>query len=242
MSASAGPERGSSCVFLVRYTRANESRTMKRNNNKSRGDGSRTPKNNRAQGGGSGFPLPLLASIQVDKVVRFKASAALSAQVVSISDLMDLLCVATTTTNARRLASTFRLRKIEAWAPPDSAGASVVLAIEDATSQLDFGGPSRRLEDVTMGQSRPAHLVWKPKQDSVQSKWLNDQQQATSLLELTCPTGTVFDVHISWILQDGEIPTTVTAAVAGAVAGTIYLRSLCSSTSANLPPVSFSTI
>ena len=186
--------------------------------------------------------MPLIASIQVDKVVRFKASAALSAQAVSISDLMDLLCVATTATNAKRLASTFRLRKIEAWAPPDSAGASVVLAIEDATSQLDFGGPSRRKEDVTMGQSRPAHLIWRPKANSVQSKWLNDQQQATALLELTCPTGTVFDVHISWILQDGEIPTTVTAAVSGAVAGTIYLRSLCSSTSANLPPVSFSTI
>ncbi len=186
--------------------------------------------------------MPLTATFQVDKVVRFKASAALSAQVVSITDLMDLFCVATTTTAAKRLASAFRLRKIEAWAPPDSAGASVVLAIEDATSQLDFGGPSRRKEDVSMGTTRPAHLVWVPRPDTVQSKWLNDQQQATALLELTCPSGTVFDVHISWVLQDGEIPTSVTAAVAGAVAGTIYLRSLCSSTSANLPPVSFSTI
>lgn len=186
--------------------------------------------------------MQLPASIQIDKVIRFKASAALSGAPVVASDITDLLCVATTATAAYGLPVAFKLRKIEAWSPPASDGAAVTLAIEDAVPGGGFAAPSRRIEDVTMGQSRPAHVVWKPQADSLLSKWLQNDGGLTSLVELTGPTGTTFDVHLSWVLQDGETPAAVVAAVAGATAGKLYIRSLNSSGSNDIPPVSYSTI
>ncbi len=150
--------------------------------------------------------------------------------------------MATTATAAYGLPKAFKLRKIEAWSPPASDGAATVLAVEDAATGLGFAAPSRRIEDVTMGQNRPAHVMWKPQADSLLSKWLDASGSIGNLVELTGPTGTTFDVHLSWVLQDGETPTAVVAAVAGATAGQLYIRSLNSSGSNNIVPVSFSTI
>lgn len=186
--------------------------------------------------------MQLPATVQIDKVIRFKASSALTNAPVAASDILDLLCVATGATAAYRMPVAFRLRKIEAWSPPASDGAAVILAIEDSAQDGPFTAPSRRIEDVTMGQSRPAHVTWKPQADSLLSKWLDDGGGAGGLIELTGPTGTTFDVHLSWVLQDGETPVAVAAALAGATVGQLYIRSLNSSGSNNIPPVSFSTI
>ncbi len=210
----------------------NKKIASRRSNQKKSGNG----------GKGSIFPAQLLSTIQIDKVIRFKASSALSSAPVTATDIQDLLCVATGATAAYRLASAFKLRKVEAWAPPASDGAAVTLAVEDAVPTSSFTGPSKRVEDVTMGQSRPAHLVWKPGAESLLSKWLQSTAGLGALLELTGPTGTTFDVHLSMILQDGEAPQAVLAAVSAATVGTLYIRSLNSNGSNNIPPVSYSTI
>lgn len=214
------------------------------NSNKSRGARRRVTQNKTPANGarGSAFPMQLPASIQIDKVIRFKASSALASAPVTATDVQDLLCVATGTTAAYRLSSAFKLRKIEAWAPPASDGSATILAVEDAVISSSFTAPSRRIEDVTMGQSRPAHVMWKPQADSLLGKWLQSTVGLSSLVELTGPAGTTFDVHLSLMLQDGEAPQAVTAAVAGATVGTLYIRSLNSNGSNNIPPVSYSTI
>lgn len=189
---------------------------------------------------GPNFPPQITSSIQIDKTIRFKASSALSDASVNVNDLHDVLCMAVTATSAYRLPRTVKLRKIEAWAPPDNVGASVTLSVEDVLTIGGFSAPSRRVEDVTMGQSRPAHVVWTPKNDSPLSKWLSNL--SASALILNAPTGTTFDVSLSYILQDGESPIAVSAAVAGATVGQMYIRSLNSTGSNNLPPVSYSTI
>ncbi len=214
------------------------------NSNKKRGARRRVTQNKSPVNGanGSTFPKQLPASIQIDKVIRFKASAALTDAPVAIADLMDLLCVAATTTSAYRLPTAVKLRKIEAWSPPDSAGAATILAVEEVAQGTGFVSPSRRIEDVTMGQSRPAHIVWKPQVDTLLSKWLNDTGFSANLIRLTGPSGSTFDVHISFVLQDGESTVAVAAAVVGATVGRLYIRSLNSSGSNNISPVSYVTI
>ncbi len=198
-------------------------------------------KNKNRQGGlGTGFPPQLISSVQIDKTIRFKASAALTDAQVKVQDFHDLLCMADTATSAYRLPRTIKLRKVEAWAPPASDGAAVTLSVEDVLTISGISAPSRRVEDVTMGQTRPAHVVWTPKGDSALSKWLSTTGDVALLLN--GPSGTTFDVSISFILQDGETPTAVNAAVAGATVGKLYIRSLNSSVSSNIPPVSYSTI
>lgn len=212
------------------------------NSNKKRGARRRVTQNKSPANGGKGgaFPPQLTSSIQIDKTIRFKASAALSDASVNVNDLLDLICLAATTTSAYRLPRTVKLRRIEAWAPPASDGAAVTLSVEDVLSVGGISAPSRRAEDVTMGQSRPAHVVWAPKMDSTLSKWLSNL--SASALVLNGPSGTTFDVSFSYILQDGETPTAVVAAVAGATVGALYIRSLNSSGSNNIPPVSYPTI
>jgi len=186
--------------------------------------------------------MQLSTTVQVDKVIRFQASAALSGAGVFIVDLLDLYCMAATTTSAYRLPVAARLRKIEAWCPPSSTGAAVTLSIEDRAPGVGIVAPSRIMEDTTMGVSRPAHLVWKPSAQSVLSKWLDDSGGVGQLLLLTAPVGTTFDVHLSWTLQDGEVPVAVTAGVVAATVGQLYIRSLNSTGANNIPPVSYVTI
>jgi hypothetical protein len=59
---------------------------------------------------------------------------------------------------------------------------------------------------------------------------------------LTGPSGSVVDVHMSLILQDGETPSAVLAAVGGATIGKIYVRALDSNETGLLVPLSYPTI
>lgn len=214
-------------------------RLAKRNNN-TRG---RRNRNRQVRGRTTQFPPQLQASIQIDKVIRFKATAALTAAPILDLDLVDLFCMATAANAAYRLPVAAKLRRIEAWAPPSSTGAAVVLAVEDVGTDPagGFSGPSRRIEDVTMGQSRPAHVVFTPSPQSITSKWV-DGAGTLNLVQLTGPADTTFDVHLSWTLQDGEVPAAVSGAVAGATVGTVYVRALNSNGANNIPPVSYTTI
>lgn len=215
--------------------------TFRLKNSNSRGRRNRNRQNRGRRA--TQFPPQLQASIQIDKVIRFKASATLNAAVVTDQDLVQLMCVATSATVANNLPVAAKLRRIEAWAPPSSTGAAVVLAIEDLglNAAGGFSGPSRRVEDVTLGQSRPAHVVFTPSPQSLSSKWI-DGSGSVSMISLTGPADTTFDVHISWTLQDGESPVSTVPAPAGATAGTLYIRSLNSSGANNIPPVSYTTI
>ncbi len=175
-------------------------------------------------------------------MLRFQATSALSSAVVNVSDLLDLMCVATAANAAYGIPVSVKLRKIEMWAPPSSTGAAVTVSIEDAAEGVGIAAPSRVASDTTMGMTRPAHVLWRPSMQSVLSKWIDNSGGLAQLLLLTGPTGTTIDVHLSWTLQDGETPAAVAAVVAGATVGRLYVRSLNSSGGNNIAPVSFPTI
>lgn len=202
------------------------------------------PRRNRNRGrvgaSGTSQPTSLRASIQVDKVIRFKWTGAVLAVPVALqdTDLLDLFCVATAANVAYRLSSAMKLRKIEMWVDPVAGGS--LASIEDVAASSGVGAPSRILEDTTLGVSRPAHLVWKPAPGSIQGMWISDSSNEVLLL-IAASTSGYLDLHISYVLQDGETPVAVSAAVAGATVGQVYIRSLFQSAGVAAPPVSYAT-
>jgi len=201
--------------------------------------GRRPRQNARGGGGGSAQPRSLTATIQVDKVLRFKFTGALSNVQISDTDLLDLICVATTATAASQVASAIKVRRMEMWADPVAGGS--LCSIEDNASTGPVGGPSRVKEDTTLGVSRPAHVIWRPAPGSTQSLWLQSEL-GNNWFQLISSGAGYLDVHVSWILQDGEAIVPVTAAVAGATAGRLYVRALDSNGAKSIVPVSYSTI
>jgi len=183
--------------------------------------------------------MPLLASIQIDKVVRFKFPV-LAAVVITNTDLLDLLCMAADATTAYRLPSAIKVRKIEMWGEPVSGGST--LSIEDEQTGISgVGGPSRVKEDTTLGISRPSHLVYVPALGSIQAMWCS-AGTSDEYFSLNSSSPGFLDVHLSWIVQDGETPIAVTAAVAGAAPGQVYIRALDSNGAGSITPVSYPSI
>ncbi len=184
-------------------------------------------------------PPQLQSSIQVDKVIRFRATVG-GASTITVSDLLDLICMATGSTAAFRVMQSVKLRAIRMWAPPGTG----TISIQDLGSATGLAGPSRIVEDVALGNARPAHVEWRPARQSLQAMW---QQGAQDLLEINYTVGTggnetILDVHLSYIMQDGESPAAVGATVTGATTGQVYVRALDSLSSGNLVPVSYATI
>lgn len=196
-------------------------------------------RNPNGRNSGTPQPAPLQSSIQVDKVIRFKFAAALSNVVVTDTDLIDLLCMAATTTSAYGLAKAYKLRGLEMWADPVAGGS--LISIEDQAVSSDIGATSRLREDTTLGTARPAHLKWSPAPMSINSMW-QPGNNGQARLKLNSSGAGYLDLHYSIVLQDGETPVQVGAAVAGATVGRVYIRSLNSSSGTNLAPVSFPTI
>ncbi len=196
-------------------------------------------RNPNGRSSGTPQPAPLQASIQVDKVIRFKFSAALASVAVTDTDLIDLLCMATAANAAYGLAKAYKLRAIEMWADPVAGGS--LISIEDRAVSSDFGTTSRLREDTTLGTARPAHLKWSPAPMSLNATWQLGINGQPRFILVSSGAG-YLDLHYSIVLQDGDTPVAVGAAVAGATTGKVYIRSLNSSSGTNLVPVSFPTI
>jgi len=207
-------------------------------NQKGRAKPQRRKNGGRGGAGGTSQPMPLRSSIQVDKVVRYKFASALSNVEITDQDLLNLIVVATTTTATTELASAVKLRKIEMWADPVAGGS--LISIEDIAQVAGVGGPSRIKEDVTLGVARPAHLTWTPAPGSLQAMWIASHA-GTEYLALNSSGAGYLDLHVSWVLQDGENPSSG-GAVSGATAGALYLRALDNQGASALVPVSYATI
>ncbi len=189
-------------------------------------------------------PPPFLAAVVVKKTLRFKANAAVSNVNITAANLLDLLCLADTTTSAYRLMSSARLDSVELWGPMASDLAPVTVAVEfQTTSATSIGAPNALKSDTSMGAQQCAHVAMRPPAQSLAAMWQSLAATGT-LFTLNGPINMVVDIHLSLYLQNGESPTAVTSAVAGATVGTVYCRGLdaLAAASTKLPPVSYATI
>lgn len=188
---------------------------------------------------GSLYPPSFYSSIQVDKCLRFRCTAA-GTYVLTMADIGDLLCVATTSTAAFQLARHVRVRAIEIWGR--ESGDPVTVSAEFTSTAAGSAGPGRILSDTSAGTARPAHLRIKPPKSSGSSLW-QSSGAATAWITLNLPDEATIDLHYSFVMYDTTVGAAVTGAVSGATAGTIYVRALNSSVSTTaLPPISYQTI
>lgn len=214
------------------------------NNRKQRGNGRRqqrrpTPQNSDLVP----HPPPFQAAYVVGKVLRFKSNAAMSGLAISAVNLLDLLCMADTTTSAFRLMSSVLLRKVEIWGPMASDLSPVTVSAEFQTdASTGIGGSNALKSDTSMGSTRCAYVGFKPRTNSLASLW-QGRASVQSLMKLSGPTGSIVDVHLTFVLQNGETPLAVANALVAATVGTVYCRGLDGVAAATtvLPPLSYAT-
>jgi len=187
-------------------------------------------------------PPPFQSTIQFTKIYRFVASAALANEVVAISDLMDLVIVATSATTAVNLASAIKLAKVDIWGPMAQDLKPVTCSIEfPAVGTPGLGGPQRIWSDTSMGSSTAAYVSKRPPDRSPQAFWQGTYSNDVFII-LNGPIGSVVDISMTSVVQNGESPQSPTAAVVGATPGQVYVRALDSLNNGLLVPQSYPTI
>jgi len=183
-------------------------------------------------------PPTFNAAVVIRKKLRFVASGAGQANVTQ-QNILDLLCVATSATAAYRLMSAVRIRNITVWGPMSSSLVPVTVSVEYPNVSY-ISGPTKIRSDSSMGATKAGLVIFPPPPDSMQVNWLADNSQIAAILQIV--TGSVVDIDLDLVLQNGETPVAVSAAVAGATVGEIYCRALDSTGSKLLTPVSYPTI
>jgi len=167
-------------------------------------------------------PLPIQSYGIVHSVkLRFVTNAAVNQTTITFQNLMDAINIALTTVTAAQLFSRCRVRKVEMWATPVVGGAASVQC-EFPGSVIGDQGDMKIHTDTSMG-IEPAHVVARPAARSGLALFQGSSAQSAMLL--TCPSGTVIDVSITYRGQPGVFTATQNAPV-GATAGAWYYRGL----------------
>jgi hypothetical protein len=188
-------------------------------------------------------PMQMKANIEVRHKYRFTSSSS-SQTTIFGSTLVNALGVsATTAILGQPIFQTFKVNRIEIWAPPSAQGSF-------ATCSVQFPGtnqsPSREFSDTSVSVTDPAHVIATPPPLSLCSFWTNANEAGGAndpLFTLVAPTGSIIELHMSMIVNDAAPPQS-TAVLVGATIGAVYYCSLDSSTSAGsiYKPVSLSNL
>ncbi len=187
------------------------------------------------------YPPQIVPTLSFGHRFRFQSSAATTANI-TVKDLGDLLCMATSATAAYQLANAVRIRSVEIWGPPSATLVPVTVSCEFSSTNIGSIGPSRIVSDTSVGSARVAHIKAKPPMDSQASLW-QVSTTTTTLFTLVLPAGAIVDIKYSLTMRDTANFTVVTGAVTGATTGVVYLRPLDSDIATPLIlPVSYISI
>ncbi len=185
--------------------------------------------------GGTLDPPQIKSNIVLKHKYRFRATAAFTGSITNTRIAGALGGMATTIVGVSLLPESFRIRKVELWAPPPSQGAASTISLEWLGSA---NSPSLEVSDTTVSVSRPAHIVTKPPVQALSSFW--QQPSGTVAFTLNVPTGTIIDLTVDWIISDSAAAAGVIV-VAAAVIGEVYYLALDHGVSDLLVPVSLTT-
>jgi hypothetical protein len=126
--------------------------------------------------------------------LRFVTNGAVSQTSITFQNLLDLLLVGVTATTVWDLFQQVRVRSVEMWAVP-VVGSATTVQCEFRDQTAGFTGDAKIHSDTSMGV-QPAYLRCRP---AARSGSANFQfSQATPAFTLTCPSGTVIDVELTF--------------------------------------------
>lgn len=200
--------------------------------NKSR-RGKASPKTSRARNG----PSQIASNIQLHHRFRFVSTNATPTAVTARSLLFASGGICTIANSfLSPIYASCKIGLIEMWSPPASQGAS-------ATCSVDWSGfansPNREVSDTTVSVATPAHLVTQPPSMSLAKFW--QQDSTTTLFTLVAPVGTIIDVTLQLILNDGDAVSAQSQAVTTGTLGVLYYLSLDPNATHRYTPVSLTT-
>jgi len=165
-------------------------------------------------------PPQLKTNVELHHTYRFRANSSFSGQITTsqiVGSLGAVCSVANTTVVA--LGASFKITRIEMWAPPASQGTDVTVSCE----WVSFGNTvTREVSDTSMSTSIPAHISAKPPRNSLVSFW-QLSNAGTGFFNLVAPVGTVIDLSVSWIMQDQDLATLSITIAAGTLGKVYYL-------------------
>jgi hypothetical protein len=191
-------------------------------------------------------PPPWSPTTSVPLHLRFiLATAGVSDLAISITDLLNLRCLASTAVLAFRIFDAVKLRKVEAWCANTAATASNTIEIEFLSSNPYFSDDSKIFSDTAVGVTNVAHVVAKPNPFGMSAAWFSGASNSFTIFNLTAPQGTVIDVHLTGRMIDDE-PKLPNAGitVAAATAGTAYCLYLDNDqgAAAVIVPIGYNTV
>ncbi len=183
-------------------------------NNTRRGRRARPPKSQLA------IP-PFQGQIAVIRKQRFQASNTLAQVALTTDRIISMYGLATSATTGQGLFSGFKLRSVEIWGPPGTGSPTNV-----AFEALGAGFSSHKMvSDTSIGSTVPAHVRWNAPDDWLYHNWFDLTGTGITLGLITGPSGSVVDITVEFVLQNGENPPSATV-IAGATTGQVYCRTL----------------
>lgn len=160
-------------------------------------------------------------AIAHDTCLRFTASSAVSALSITFQNLLDLILMASSATAVYDMFLYVRIRRVSVWAVPVIGNASTVSVDFSGGSGGAVGDGALRT-DTSMG-IEPAHVAAKPRLRTQVAQF--QPSSVDSAFTLTCPTGSVVDVELTFRGLPSSAVLAQNVAV-GATTGAWYFRGL----------------
>jgi hypothetical protein len=153
--------------------------------------------------------------------LRFVTNTAVNQALITFSNLLDALNIATGAAASFQLFRQVKVRRVQVWATPVIGNATTV-QVEFPAANTGFAGDAAIHTDTSMS-IEPAYVSAVPSRMSGAS--LFQFSSAITAMAITCPSGTVVDVELTYRGLPGTATATSSAPVAATV-GAWYYRGL----------------
>jgi len=159
------------------------------------------------------------------KRMRFLVGAAITAQVITYSNLIDTIGFVWSATGGYNVFRSVKVNFIEMW-DTSALGAASSLGFLFAENDANESGTQQMITDISLGVI-PAHLKASPSKQSLTSKWhAGFGPNNTTAFTLWASASCIIDVDLSFVASaTGAVNGTANALV-GANVGAIFYRGL----------------
>jgi hypothetical protein len=174
-------------------------------------------------------PTPYKDVISTFQKFRFQSNASFSNTNFNAADLLDVLFLATSSTNGSRVLDSIRLVNIEMWGAMASTLVPVTVEIEyvfGGASAGGAGGGDASRSSTTIGSDHPAWVKLAPPEHSNAQFW-QGSSASNNLFQLSGPLNTIIDITLE--IRFNNTLATVSLqnpVLVSATAGALYVGGL----------------
>jgi len=167
----------------------------------------------------------LLATVSVNHVFRFVATGSAFGSSINRAMLLDLMSIATTTTNQFRVFNAIRIKRLRLWGTVPALGSAPNVVT------LEWRGPystTALISDSSRGVE-PGYIDERPPDSSSAHWWSTSGSNETDgMFSISGPVGTVIDLHaeIHFIDSQNADACNANGTAAASTIGTMYYHKL----------------